>query len=55
MVNWLNNVIATMVFFIVYLIVYYLIAKEVTISLLVTSVLFFSVLVLHDIYLKEDE
>ncbi|MBQ6538724.1 MAG: hypothetical protein IJL76_00400 [Bacilli bacterium] len=54
MVKWLNNIISTMVFFLVYMIVYYLFAREVNASVLVTSIIFFILVVIYDLNVYKD-
>ena len=55
MIKIFNNVVATLVFFLVYICVYYLIAHDVTASSLVLSVIFFILLVLVDAIRYDDE
>ena len=54
MIKWMNNVVSTMIFFLTYLIVYYIFAKEVTLSLLGTSLIFFILLIIYDIFVYND-
>ena len=49
MIKLLNNIVSSLVFFLVYIIVYYLFAKDVGVSSIVTTIIFFLALTIHDI------
>lgn len=57
MIKLLNNIVSSLVFFLVYIIIYYLFVKDVEVSSIVTTILFFLALTIYDItkYYKEND
>ena len=54
MIKWFSDIIATIVFFLVYMIIYYIFAKTVNISLIACTIVFFILLLMYDVIKYED-